>query len=121
MVTYFHLGPGLGGPDELEEWQGVVHRGALSTVIDETTRRLAMQVLSSQTLHMTEFQLLFKNAVHSGQFVRIGAMLDIAETTDQKVAVTATLNDESGTPCVSARATFVVSEDQQPEEIGDKS
>ena len=109
-VVYF--GGGTAG------WPGVVHGGALATVLDETLGRCAILRFPSRTGVTARLELNYKKPTVTNDFytVRTRPVVEEGEVvnkdgsrkSDRKLWVHGHVEAENGRVCVEARALFVV-------------
>ncbi|KAL5366017.1 HotDog domain-containing protein [Aspergillus floccosus] len=113
-VSVVFLGPGLEG------WPGMVHGGALATVIDENVGRVAVRHFPEKTGVTANLEINYRAPVYSGNFYSIHATLDTERSTDRKGYVTGEVRDPTGRLCAEASGLFVVPKQYKLQRIGDK-
>lgn len=106
LVTVVYFGAALAG------WPGVVHGGALATVLDETLGRCAILTFPSRTGVTANLELQYRAPTLTNNFYVIRAAPVIGEDgigkNDRKLWVRGTLETEKGRAAVEAKALFVV-------------
>lgn len=107
-VNIVYFGGGIAG------WPGVVHGGAIATVLDETLGRCAIKRFPSRTGVTANLELNYRAPTRTESFYVIRtrpAAATPAEPqgkSDRKLWVTGTLETVDGKVCVEAKALFVV-------------
>ncbi|KAI4866322.1 HotDog domain-containing protein [Hypoxylon rubiginosum] len=109
LVSVVYFGPGTTG------WPGVVHGGALATVLDETLGRCAILRFPARTGVTARFELAYRAPTVASRFYVVRARPAAAENeghdpakSDRKMWVDGTLETLDGRVCVHAKALFVV-------------
>ncbi|KAK7962171.1 uncharacterized protein PG986_002996 [Apiospora aurea] len=113
LVNVVYFGGGTAG------WPGVVHGGALATVLDETLGRCAILRFPSRTGVTARLELNYKKPTVTNAFYTVrtrpvveeGAEAlnkDGSRKSDRKLWVHGHVEAENGRVCVEARALFVV-------------
>ncbi|KAI0388784.1 hypothetical protein F5Y17DRAFT_451638 [Xylariaceae sp. FL0594] len=107
VVTVVYLGAGLAG------WPGVVHGGALATLLDESLGRCAILRFPSRTGVTANLELRYRRPTLTNNFYVLRTRpLDADESggqkSDRKLWVKGTLETENGKTCVEAKGLFVV-------------
>ncbi|KAK8103748.1 uncharacterized protein PG998_010781 [Apiospora kogelbergensis] len=97
LVNVVYFGGGTSG------WPGVVHGGALATVLDETLGRCAILRFPSRTGVTARLELNYKKPTVTNAFYTDGK-----RKSDRKLWVQGHVEAEDGRVCVEARALFVV-------------
>lgn len=108
VVSVVYFGPSTAG------WPGIVHGGALATVLDESLGRCAILQFPARTGVTARLELTYRSPTITSDFyvvrtrpiVREGE-IDPAKTA-RKMWVEGTLETEHGRVCVEAKALFVV-------------
>ncbi|KAI1809673.1 hypothetical protein GGS20DRAFT_266107 [Poronia punctata] len=108
LVTVVYFGAGLAG------WPGIVHGGALATVLDESLGRCAILRFPSRTGVTANLEMQYRAPTLTNNFYVIRTE-PIARTesdgvpkSDRKLWVRGSLETENGKVCVEAKALFVV-------------
>lgn len=113
LVNVVYFGGGTSG------WPGVVHGGALATVLDETLGRCAILRFPSRTGVTARLELNYKKPTVTNAFYTVrtrpvaeegegGLDKDGKRKSDRKLWVQGHVEAEDGRVCVEARALFVV-------------
>ncbi|KAI0007021.1 hypothetical protein F4779DRAFT_527714 [Xylariaceae sp. FL0662B] len=108
VVGVVYFGPGTSG------WPGVVHGGALATVLDESLGRCAILRFPARTGVTARLELAYRAPTLTNEFyvVRtrplVASDADNVTKIDRKMWVEGTVEDEKGRVCVEAKALFVV-------------
>ncbi|KAI1764885.1 HotDog domain-containing protein [Hypoxylon sp. FL1150] len=110
LVSVVYFGPATTG------WPGVVHGGALATVLDETLGRCAILKFPARTGVTARLELTYKAPTITSRFYVVRARPAVAENreggdkskSDRKMWVEGTLETLDGKACVRAKALFVV-------------
>ncbi|KAI1181312.1 HotDog domain-containing protein [Nemania sp. FL0916] len=113
VVSVVYFGPALAG------WPGVVHGGALATVLDESLGRCAILKFPSRTGVTANLELQYRAPTMIGTFYVLRAQPVVSEDDDvvgrdgvrkgdRKLWVNGTLETVNGKPLVNAKALFVV-------------
>ncbi|KAI8632968.1 hypothetical protein F5Y19DRAFT_335581 [Xylariaceae sp. FL1651] len=114
VVSVVYFGAGLAG------WPGVVHGGALATVLDESLGRCALLRFPSRTGVTANLELQYRAPTLTNEFyvVRARPVLsaddeqavgpDGTRKSDRKLWVRGTLETERGKTCVEGKGLFVV-------------
>ncbi|KAI1187341.1 hypothetical protein F5B17DRAFT_400306 [Nemania serpens] len=113
VVTVVYFGPALAG------WPGVVHGGALATLLDESMGRCALLKFPSRTGVTANLELQYRAPTLTNAFYVIRSTplasedddhvgKDGVRKSDRKLWVRATLETEKGKVAVEATALFVV-------------
>ncbi|KAI0020049.1 HotDog domain-containing protein [Xylariomycetidae sp. FL0641] len=121
VVAVVFLGPGTAG------WPGVVHGGALATLLDECLGRCALRRFPSRTGVTARLELRYRAPTRTGAFYVVRTRPEEEEedqeeqagaadgernkkksSSDRKMWVKGTLETDDGQVCVEARALFVV-------------
>ncbi|KAI1339319.1 hypothetical protein F5Y15DRAFT_85261 [Xylariaceae sp. FL0016] len=115
VVSLIYFGAGTGG------WPGIVHGGALATVLDESLGRCAILRFPSRTGVTARLELAYKRPTMTKDFYIIRARpvvdaegaseavgKDGTRKSDRKMWVEGTLETGGGKVCVEAKALFVV-------------
>ncbi|KAI0897308.1 HotDog domain-containing protein [Annulohypoxylon nitens] len=107
VVSVVYFGSGTGG------WPGVVHGGALATLLDESLGRCAILRFPARTGVTARLELQYRQPTLTSGFYVIRARpmedeRDSAEKRERKLWVEGTLETMDGKTCVEAKALFVV-------------
>ncbi|KAI0379147.1 HotDog domain-containing protein [Hypomontagnella monticulosa] len=107
VVTVVYFGPATSG------WPGVVHGGALATVLDENLGRAAILRFPARTGVTARLELQYRApTLTAGYYVVRSRPLvredDDPAKADRKMWVEGTLENEKGKVCVEAKALYVV-------------
>jgi acyl-coenzyme A thioesterase PaaI-like protein len=106
LVNVVYFGGALSG------WPGVVHGGALATVLDESLGRCAILSFPARTGVTARLEVVYKAPTMTNAFYVIHVKPLEAEndsaTLDRKMWVEGRVLDTSGKLCVEAKALFVV-------------
>ncbi|KAI1779389.1 HotDog domain-containing protein [Hypoxylon cercidicola] len=109
LVSVVFFGPATTG------WPGVVHGGALATVLDETLGRCAILRFPARTGVTACLELAYRAPTIASRYYVVRARPAVAENEssdpskhDRKMWVNGTLETLHGTVCVHAKALFVV-------------
>jgi len=109
VVTVVYFGAGLAG------WPGIVHGGALATLLDESQGRCAMLHFLGRAAVTANLELKYRRPTLTNNFyvLRTKPIVDEADgaapkKSDRKLWVQGTLETENGKTCVEAKALFVV-------------
>ncbi|KAI1122810.1 hypothetical protein F5Y10DRAFT_253130 [Nemania abortiva] len=113
VVSVIYFGAGLAG------WPGVVHGGALATVLDESLGRCAILKFPSRTGVTANLELQYRAPTRTNDFYVIRATPVVSDDDDviskdgirkgdRKLWVRGTLEREDGKVSVEAKALFVV-------------
>jgi acyl-coenzyme A thioesterase PaaI-like protein len=113
VITIVYFGAGLAG------WPGVVHGGALATVLDESLGRCALLKFPSRMGVTANLELQYRAPAMTNNFYIIRARPVVDEgddvvgkdgirKSDRKLWVHGTFETEKGKTCVDAKALFVV-------------
>ncbi|KAI2637608.1 HotDog domain-containing protein [Hypomontagnella submonticulosa] len=107
VVTVVYFGPATSG------WPGVVHGGALATVLDESLGRAAILRFPARTGVTARLELQYRApTLTAGYYVVRSRPLvredDDPAKADRKMWVEGTLENEKGKVCVEAKALYVV-------------
>ncbi|KAI1320414.1 HotDog domain-containing protein [Xylariaceae sp. FL0255] len=125
VISIIYFGPSLAG------WPGVVHGGALATVLDESLGRCAILRFPSRTGVTANLELQYRGPTWTNQFYIIRSKpimppekediaADGSRRSDRKLWVEATMESaEKGKTCVEAKALFVVPKSLQLKPLGD--
>ncbi|KAI9809264.1 MAG: hypothetical protein M1825_002555 [Sarcosagium campestre] len=100
-ISFVYLGGALIG------WPGVIHGGAIATLLDESLGRVAIRALAAATGVTANLELDYRAPVHAGAFYVVRAQQDEAESTPAKAVVRGTLETLDGRVCVQAKGLFV--------------
>ncbi|KAJ1335769.1 acyl-coenzyme A thioesterase THEM4 [Microdochium nivale] len=129
VVSIVYLGRSIAG------WPGVVHGGAIATVLDETLGRCAVRLFPARTGVTANLELDYKQPTRSEGFYIIrtrpmdhgdggdgigGTPGKDSSKSDRKRWVAGTLERLDGTVCVRAKALFVVPKGVKLAPIADK-
>ncbi|KAI2617073.1 HotDog domain-containing protein [Hypoxylon sp. NC1633] len=107
VVSVIYFGPATSG------WHGVVHGGALATVLDESLGRCAILKFPARTGVTARLELSYGRPTYTGHFYVIRTRPVFSEgadpaKSDRKMWVEGTLETDKGKVCVKAKALFVV-------------
>ncbi|KAI0885981.1 HotDog domain-containing protein [Annulohypoxylon maeteangense] len=107
IISILYFGSGTSG------WPGVVHGGALATLLDESLGRCAILQFPSRTGVTARLELQYRQPTLTSGFYVIRARpmadeRDGPEKRERKMWVEGTLETMSGKTCVEAKALFVV-------------
>ncbi|KAI2469704.1 HotDog domain-containing protein [Annulohypoxylon bovei var. microspora] len=107
VVSVLYFGSGTGG------WPGVVHGGALATLLDESLGRCAILRFPARTGVTARLELSYRRPTTTSGFYVIRARpmddeRDTPEKRERKLWVEGTLETVDGRTCVEAKALFVV-------------
>ncbi|XDG07636.1 hypothetical protein ABKA04_007251 [Annulohypoxylon sp. FPYF3050] len=107
VISVVYFGSGTGG------WPGVVHGGALATLLDESLGRCAILRFPARTGVTARLELQYRQPTLTSGFYVIRARpmedeRDSAEKRERKLWVEGTLETMDGKTCVEAKALFVV-------------
>ncbi|KAI1091953.1 HotDog domain-containing protein [Rostrohypoxylon terebratum] len=107
IISVLYFGSGTGG------WPGVVHGGALATLLDESLGRCAILRFPARTGVTARLELQYRQPTLTSGFYVIRARpmddeRDSPEKRDRKLWVEGTLETMDGNTCVEAKALFVV-------------
>lgn len=112
VVSVVYFGAGTAG------WPGVVHGGALATVLDETLGRCAILQFPARTGVTARLELNYQRPTNTAAFYVLRARpcldaaaadgTDGARKSDRKMWVEGSVETTDGRRCVTARALFVV-------------
>ncbi|KAI1824322.1 hypothetical protein F4861DRAFT_506420 [Xylaria intraflava] len=107
VVSVVYFGPALAG------WPGVVHGGALATVLDESLGRCAILQFPSRTGVTANLELQYRapTRTHNFYIIRARPMVDeagVKNGSGRKLWVQATLETTGGKVNVESKALFVV-------------
>ncbi|OTA56876.1 hypothetical protein K449DRAFT_299262, partial [Hypoxylon sp. EC38] len=107
VLSVIYFGPGTAG------WPGVVHGGAIATVLDESLGRCAILKFPARTGVTARLELTYRRpTLASGYYViRTRPMINADEDpakSERKMWVEGTLETLEGKTCVEAKALFVV-------------
>lgn len=107
VVSVIYFGPGTAG------WPGVVHGGAIATVLDESLGRCAILKFPARTGVTARLELTYRRpTLTAGYYViRTRPMINADEDpakSERKMWVEGTLETLEGKTCVEAKALFVV-------------
>ncbi|XXH05868.1 hypothetical protein Hte_012309 [Hypoxylon texense] len=109
LVSVVYFGPATTG------WPGVVHGGALATVLDETLGRCAILRFPARTGVTARLELTYRAPTVASRYYVVRARPAVADNeghdqakSDRKMWVDGTLETLDGRVCVRARALFVV-------------
>ncbi|KAI1457292.1 HotDog domain-containing protein [Annulohypoxylon moriforme] len=107
VISVLYFGSGTGG------WPGVVHGGALATILDESLGRCAILQFPARTGVTARLELQYRQPTLTSGFyvVRARPMIDERDTPEKrerKLWVEGTLGTIDGKTCVEAKALFVV-------------
>ncbi|KAH9888675.1 hypothetical protein F4778DRAFT_403688 [Xylariomycetidae sp. FL2044] len=109
VINVVYFGPGTSG------WPGVVHGGALATVLDESLGRCAILRFPARTGVTARLEISYKSPTPTGGFHVIRARPLAGSGDDavgpaerRKLWVEGHLESEQGRVCVLAKALFVV-------------
>ncbi len=86
----------------------MVHGGALSIVLDESTGRIALLSFPDRTGVTANLNISYRTPITSGQFCIVTAQFDLENSTDRKAVVKGELRDSMGRLCTEASSLFVV-------------
>jgi acyl-coenzyme A thioesterase PaaI-like protein len=122
FVTVIHFGGALSG------WPGVVHGGALATVLDESLGRVAVRALAGGTGVTARLEVRYAAPTLANQFYLVRAAVvpevELEESErgkgGRKVWCRARLEDMSGKVCVEARGLFVTPKGITLRKLGDR-
>jgi len=109
FVTVVHFGPALAG------WPGVVHGGALATLLDESLGRCAIAALPGRTGVTARLELAYRAPALANRFYVLRCRALAPEELEpeerakagRKAWVVGTLETLDGKVCVEARGLFV--------------
>jgi len=101
-VSVIYFGRGLDG------WPSVLHGGALSIVLDESTGRVALRSFPDRTGVTANLNINYRIPITSGQFCTVTAQIDHENSTDRKAIVKGEVRDCMGRLCTQASGLFVV-------------
>ncbi|KAI0169750.1 HotDog domain-containing protein [Hypoxylon sp. FL1284] len=108
LTSVVYLGPGTVG------WPGLVHGGALATVLDESLGRCAILRFPARTGVTARLELAYRRPTVAGRYYVVRARPAEGEKdedpakSDRKMWVQGTLETLDGRVCVRAKALFVV-------------
>ncbi|KAI1079583.1 hypothetical protein F5B20DRAFT_581038 [Whalleya microplaca] len=113
VVGVVYFGPGTAG------WPGVVHGGALATVLDESLGRCAILRFPARTGVTARLELAYRAPALTNEFYVVRARPVVSEEdevvgrdgvrrSERKLWVQGTLENDGGRVCVEAKALFVV-------------
>ncbi|KAI1392274.1 HotDog domain-containing protein [Hypoxylon trugodes] len=110
VVSVVYFGPGLAG------WPGIVHGGALATILDESLGRCAILKFPARTGVTARLELAYRFPTMTAGFYVVRAKPAVREgedpaKSDRKMWVDGTLETLKGRVCVEAKALFVVPRD----------
>ncbi|KAH7037528.1 HotDog domain-containing protein, partial [Microdochium trichocladiopsis] len=100
LVSIVYLGASIAG------WPGVVHGGAIATVLDETLGRCAVRMFPARTGVTANLEMDYKAPTRTEGFYVIRDKGN--GKGDRKRWVVGSLERMDGTVCVKAKALFVV-------------
>lgn len=124
MMSVVYFGKGLFG------WPGVVHGGALATILDESLGRCAVIRFPSKTGVTAKLDVAYRSPVSTGDFYIIKARpvpgieaealigKDGTRKMNRKLWVEAQLESLKGKLCVEAKALFVTPKNIDLKPIG---
>lgn len=104
----------------LAGWPGVVHGGALATVLDESLGRVALRSLPGKIGVTANLNLNYRSQTLTDDYYVIRVELVAGEMTDRKAKVRGTLETLNGEVCVQAEGLFVVPKTYSLQAIGDE-
>ncbi|KAI0838225.1 HotDog domain-containing protein [Hypoxylon sp. FL0890] len=107
VISVIYFGPGTAG------WPGVVHGGALATVLDESLGRCAILKFPARTGVTARLELVYRRPTMTAGYyvIRTRPMINADEDpakSERKMWVEGTLETLEGKTCVEAKALFVV-------------
>lgn len=104
----------------LEGWPGLVHGGALATVIDENMGRAAVRTFPERTGVTANLQINYRAPAKSDDFFEVHTTVDQERSTDRKAYVKSELCNLAGTVCADAAGVFVVPTKLKLQTIGER-
>lgn len=110
-IIVLHFGSAVCG------WPGVVHGGALATVLDESLGRVAIRGFPAKTGVTANLDLNYRRPVLANQWYVIRVQPIREGATDRKMWVSGTLEDLQERVCVEAKGLFVVPKGFSPRQI----
>ncbi|KAH8662288.1 HotDog domain-containing protein [Xylariales sp. PMI_506] len=125
FVTVIYFGGAMAG------WPGVVHGGALATVLDESLGRCAIMRFPARTGVTARLELAYRKPTVTNTFyaVRVRPVIDEADEvvakdgsrkSDRKLWVQGSVETLDGKVCVDAKALFVVPKGTKVRRMTDK-
>ncbi|KAI1374915.1 hypothetical protein F4677DRAFT_423885 [Hypoxylon crocopeplum] len=103
VVSVVYFGSATSG------WPGIVHGGALATVLDESLGRCAILKIPARTGVTARLELTYRAPTLTTNYYVIRARPLVGqEMSDRKMWVEGTLETDNGKVCVEAKALFVV-------------
>lgn len=112
-ISVIWFGRGMAG------WPGVVHGGALATVLDESLGRVALRSLPGKFGVTANLSLNYRSQTLTDDFYVIRVEVMAGEMTETKAKVRGTLETLNGEVCVQAEGLFVVPKTYGLQAIGD--
>ncbi|ORY67321.1 HotDog domain-containing protein, partial [Pseudomassariella vexata] len=102
IISVVYFGGGLAG------WPGVVHGGALATVLDESLGRCAIKRFPARTGVTARLELTYKRPTTTNVFYVVKVRPDGSRKSDRKMWVEGHVETATGKVCIEAKALFVV-------------
>ncbi|KAI1948101.1 hypothetical protein LOZ53_005821 [Ophidiomyces ophidiicola] len=101
-TSVLYLGAGIGG------WPGLVHGGALATLLDEAMGRVALRSFPARTGVTANLNVNYRKPFFADQFCIITAKCEPEQSNERKAIVKAEIRDSAGSLCTEASSVFVV-------------
>ena len=122
VVSVVHVGPAVAG------WPGVVHGGAIGTVLDESLGRCAIKTLTGHTGVTARLELSYRAPTLANRFYVVRCRPLAEEELDdkergkagRKAWVVGSLETVDGKVCVEARGLFVAPRGLKLSKLADK-
>lgn len=113
-MNIVYLGSGIDG------WLGIVHGGALATLMDESLGRVAALTFPARTGVTANLNVNYRAPVDANDFYVVHTQLDPERSTERKAFVEGQLRGLTGKVYVEAEALFVVPKKFSLGSMGDR-